>query len=187
MGEYKDGKYQNYGLLQHKVDIDWNQPHVYRFQNVINEDGTNTVHIYIDDVWTCTATELIIDGASKGTGNMYLSGKDFAFTSVGCGGFGLSTGQMTYLEVWEDYHAHTYENGICTGCGAKEPVSHIPGDITGDGKVNNKDVTRLFKYLSGYDVEVDEAALDINGDGKINNKDLTRLFRYLSGHDVTIY
>ena len=84
-------------------------------------------------------------------------------------------------------HIHTYENGICTGCGAKEPVSHIPGDITGDGDLNNKDVTRLFKYLSGYDVEVDEAALDINGDGEIDNKDLTRLFRYLSGHDVTIY
>ena len=82
---------------------------------------------------------------------------------------------------------HTYENGVCTGCGAKEPVSHIPGDITGDGELNNKDVTRLFKYLSGYDVEVDEAALDVNGDGEVNNKDVTRLFRYLSGFDVTIH
>ena len=82
---------------------------------------------------------------------------------------------------------HTYKNGICTGCGAEEPVSHIPGDITGDGVVNNKDYTRLFRYLSGYDVEVVEAALDVNGDGVVNNKDYTRLFRYLSGHDVTIH
>ena len=63
----------------------------------------------------------------------------------------------------------------------------IPGDITGDGVVNNKDYTRLFRYLSGHDVEVVEAALDVNGDGLVNNKDYTRLFRYLSGHDVTIY
>ena len=66
-------------------------------------------------------------------------------------------------------------------------VSYIPGDINGDGKVNNKDVTRLFQYLSGMDVEVVNNALDVNGDGKVNNKDVTRLFQYLSGMDVKIH
>ena len=79
----------------------------------------------------------------------------------------------------------------CEICGkelSREAVAgHIPGDITGDGEVNNKDLTRLFKYLTGYDVEVVEAALDVNGDGSVNNKDQTRLFRYLSGWDVEIY
>ncbi len=27
-------------------------------------------------------------------------------------------------------------------------------DVNGDGKINNKDVTRLFQYVSGYDVEL---------------------------------
>jgi len=63
----------------------------------------------------------------------------------------------------------------------------ISGDITGDGEVNNKDLTRLFRYLSGFEVEVNEAALDITGDDAVNNKDLTRLFRYLSGYDVEIF
>ena len=27
-------------------------------------------------------------------------------------------------------------------------------DITGDGEINNKDLTRLFRYLSGYPVEI---------------------------------
>ena len=31
---------------------------------------------------------------------------------------------------------------------------YLPGDINGDGKVNNKDVTRLFQYLSGMDVKI---------------------------------
>ena len=62
----------------------------------------------------------------------------------------------------------------------------LPGDINGDGEVDNKDLTRLFRYLSNYDVEVVEAALDINGDEEVNNKDLIRLFRYLSDWDVVI-
>ena len=65
-------------------------------------------------------------------------------------------------------------------------MSHIPGDINNDGAVNNKDLTRLFQYLSDWDVAVNEAALDVNGDGKANNKDLTRLFQYLSDWDVEI-
>ena len=64
---------------------------------------------------------------------------------------------------------------------------HVPGDINGDGKVNNKDVTRLQRYLKGAAVEVNEAALDVNGDGKVNNKDLTRLQRYVKGADVELH
>ena len=62
----------------------------------------------------------------------------------------------------------------------------LPGDINGDGKVNNKDVTRLQKYLKGDDVEVVAFNLDTNGDGNVNNKDLTRLQRYVKGVDVEI-
>ncbi|MBR3473738.1 MAG: dockerin type I repeat-containing protein, partial [Oscillospiraceae bacterium] len=56
-----------------------------------------------------------------------------------------------------------------------------------DGKVNNKDVTRLQRYLKGAAVEVNEAALDVNGDGKVNNKDLTRLQRCVKGADVELH
>lgn len=63
----------------------------------------------------------------------------------------------------------------------------IPGDINGDGAVNNKDVAFIMRYLAGWDVTVDEVALDINGDGSINNKDVSILMRYLAGWEVTIY
>ena len=63
----------------------------------------------------------------------------------------------------------------------------LPGDINGDGKVNNKDVTRLQKYLKGDDVEVVTFNLDTNGDGSVNNKDLTRLQRFVKGLDVELH
>ena len=65
--------------------------------------------------------------------------------------------------------------------------THLPGDINGDGQVNNRDATRLFQFLAGWNVEVDKNALDVNGDGRINNRDATLLFQYLAGWDVEIH
>ena len=65
--------------------------------------------------------------------------------------------------------------------------THTPGDINGDGSVNNKDLLWLMKYIKGKDVVVVEEALDVNGDGNRNNKDLLWLMKYLKGKDVVIY
>ncbi len=70
--------------------------------------------------------------------------------------------------------------------GAIQVIDYLPGDINGDNEINNKDLSRLFQYLSGWDVAVNENAVDVNGDGEANNKDLTRLFQYNSGWDVEI-
>ena len=103
------------------------------------------------------------------------------------------TGHTPGDPVVENEGAHGSHDLVtyCVHCGEELERVHddgyLPGDINGDGTVNNKDVTRLFRYLSGCDEEVVEAALDVNGDGTVNNKDVTRLFRYVSGYDVTVH
>lgn len=85
------------------------------------------------------------------------------------------------------YNINEYHVEFETVDGGIDVESYLPGDINGDGKVNNKDITRLMQYLSGWSVSVNEPALDVNNDGSVNNKDITRLFKYLSGWDVAIY
>lgn len=65
--------------------------------------------------------------------------------------------------------------------GSVRVCSGIPGDINGDKKVNNKDAMILFRYIAGWDVEVDFGAVDCNGDGSVNTKDAITLFRYCAG------
>ena len=71
--------------------------------------------------------------------------------------------------------------------GSVTVVKGVPGDINGDQLCNNKDITRMFQYLAGWEVYVNTPMLDTNGDGSVNNKDLTRLFQYLADWEVEIF
>lgn len=58
-----------------------------------------------------------------------------------------------------------------------EPI--LLGDADGDGRLSNRDLGLLQRYLNGWEVAVTEDA-DLNGDGTINNKDLGLLQRTLN-------
>ena len=87
---------------------------------------------------------------------------------------------------WTEEVRQNYGGAITWEAYGVEP-SHTPGDINGDGKVNNKDANRLQRYLKDPTTEVNAAALDANGGGTVNNQDLSRLMRYLKYGDVEIH
>ncbi len=68
------------------------------------------------------------------------------------------------------------------------PVSYKPGDLTGDGNVNQKDLAMLSKYMRNKTLyPLDEyaiAAADINGDGNVNQKDLAILSKYMRNPEL---
>ena len=56
------------------------------------------------------------------------------------------------------------------------------GDLTGDEKVNAKDIVHLQRSLvGGYGVTLTLAQADLNGDGKVNAKDVVALSRFVAG------
>lgn len=84
----------------------------------------------------------------------------------------------------EDYNAvgFVYVGGSVT------VASYVPGDINGDGVVDNKDGTHLLRYLAGWDLtNVNNDALDVDGSSKVDDKDGTHLLRYLAGWNVTLH
>ena len=64
--------------------------------------------------------------------------------------------------------------------------SDVCGDVNGDGHVNNRDISALQQYLTGWNVVVNESVSDVNDDGRVNNKDLGLLQRYLNGWEVEL-
>ena len=57
------------------------------------------------------------------------------------------------------------------------------GDVNGDGVVNGKDVTRIRRYLVGWEMPEDTniGNADVNADGKINEADVALLRKYIAG------
>ncbi len=81
---------------------------------------------------------------------------------------------------------HPYDPD-CNMCLITREVNELtPGDVTGDGKVNIRDLGLLQQYLNGWDIGVLDITCDVNADDKVNIRDLGLLQQYLNGWDVEL-
>ena len=62
----------------------------------------------------------------------------------------------------------------------------MTGDLTCDGKINNRDVVYAARVIVKKQTanEPQLLAMDVNGDGKVNNRDVAMLARYLVGKET---
>ena len=165
------------------LNIECNVPNIFEELYVAGQQE-NARNTGIDGRW------VEIYGYTKGVNVVEQNG--YFAPAAGCAHEHTVTIGAVEATTTADGHTGTVYCSDCYAIVTEDQIipklaGHTPGDINDDGKVNNKDLTRLFQYLSDWDVEVNEAALDVNGDSKINNKDLTRLFQYLSDWDVQIF
>ncbi|MGN1319706.1 MAG: dockerin type I domain-containing protein, partial [Acutalibacteraceae bacterium] len=78
---------------------------------------------------------------------------------------------------------HNWVDDKCSICGKKQ---YEPGDVNGDGKVNNKDLGLLMQKLNEWEVEFTGDDGDVTGDGKLNNKDYGLLMQFVNEWDVEL-
>lgn len=87
----------------------------------------------------------------------------------------------------EDVYDADFNNvDFAVESGTIEIANRIPGDVNGDGKVNNQDLGLMQQYLNAWQVSIVEEVADVTDDGRVNNKDMGLLQRYLTGWDVEL-
>jgi len=77
----------------------------------------------------------------------------------------------------------TWTEGTMTVDGVTYTTSsfRLKADVSGDGTINENDLSLLTQYYSGYPTEIDESIVDLDGSGTLTRKDIMILARYLAG------
>ena len=68
-------------------------------------------------------------------------------------------------------------------------IDYIPGDLNRDSMVDMKDVILIRRYITGYNIKINELAADVNGDGNISMLDVIFMRRFIvdaSGFNVKL-
>ena len=95
----------------------------------------------------------------------------------------IPTGTYTMKVMKNNHVTREYPITVGTEAVTQDVRIHLKGDITGDGKVNIMDATRISLHIKGKSVLADYAfsCADITGDGNINIMDVTRLNLHTKG------
>ncbi len=126
----------------------------YNTGNITSNDG-----YYIAGILGCTDN----DGSTTTDGTYKL-------TSVAPGTYSLVVSKLNHA-------TRTYEITVTGEDIAQDVKIHLLGDITGDGKLNARDVNRANAHakktatLTGYEL----VCADVNADGRVNARDVNRM------------
>ena len=160
-------------------------------KSVVIEDSVTSIGSYA--FYKCTGLTSVTIGNSVTsiskyafhgcTGLTSVSIPD-SVTSIGWSAFKGCTGLSIYGVPGSAAEQYANDNGFTF----IEYVDAAIGDMTGDGKVNVRDVTAMQRHLAGLEGLTDDrlALADVNADGKVTIDDVTLLQRYLAEFDVTI-
>ncbi len=90
------------------------------------------------------------------------------------------------IKGYKGSDAETYANDNGFTFVPIEEVRIVPGDVTGNNKVDGEDLARLQQFVAGWNVTVETDTGDVTGDGKVNGEDIALVQKYLAGWSVTL-
>ena len=136
--------------------------------------------------YTCACGDSYVADHTAALGHTY----EPVVTAPTCVSDGYTTHTCACGDSYEDTFVpatgeHVYDDdrdADCNVCGHVRPIV-TPGDVNGDGKINNRDLGILQLYLNDSDLAgktFHEKAADLDGNGRINNRDQGKLQQLLN-------
>lgn len=104
-------------------------------------------------------------------------------------------GETIYLDhAWAQEPTAGEEENRCIICGQPfrgegslvPGLDRLPGDANGDGQVSSLDALSIFKYSTGWKLDIDLSNADVNADGAADVFDALLILQFGIGRDVTL-
>lgn len=119
------------------------------------------------------AYETIVSSGTK-VGNQYTASYSIS---------GIASGTYTMRVMKKNHVTREYTVTVSGDTKTQNAEIRLLGDVNGDGIVNIKDCSRLFKHVNKTQLLTDAYALkcaNTNGDSIVNIKDCSRLFKHVN-------
>lgn len=106
-GEYRSSSHYQYGMkgLSGKI-ANASETYKFRLENQINDDNTNTVYLYIDDVLMGAMDDSLKSGDNT---QNWINNKEFVFRYLGQNGYELQGLTIGYIRVQESSQGHVHK------------------------------------------------------------------------------
>ena len=125
------------------------------------------------DAAAAATVELLVDGAVKYT--LTTTEATYSFESVELGSYTLKVSKEDHV---------TREYAITVEADVKQDVKiHLIGDVTGDGRVNVADTSKVYSHVKGTAPLSDYAfaCADVDSNGRINVADTSKVYGHVKG------
>ena len=122
-----------------------------------------------------TPASIVLLNGTEEVAQVESTDDTYTFPSVPAGTYTLQVGK-------ENHVTRTYDITVESEDMTQDVKLCLIGDVTGDGKVNTRDLNRLYAHVNGTNpLEGYEFACgEVTGDGKLNTRDLNRLYAHIS-------
>lgn len=121
-----------------------------------------------------TVTVSLLDGEAE-VERVETTDGTYAFSTVPSGTYTLRVSKANHV-------TRTYDMTVSDEAVTQDVKICLIGDVTGDGKVNTRDLNRVYAHVNGTNPldGYEFTCGDVTGDGKINTRDLNRLYAHIS-------